>query len=75
MYMYSKSIKRFTRKKNTKYRIVVTYGKSEFWAIKEGHAGDLNWSLMLMEDLQMVCKGVLIISYPRPFSLSQILYN
>lgn len=49
--------------------------KSEFWAIKEGHAGDLNWSLMLMEDLQMVCKGVFIISYPRPFSLSQILYN
>ena len=75
MYMYSKSIKRFTRKKNTEFRIVVTYGKSEFWAIKEGHAGDLNWSLMLMEDLQMVCKGVFIISYPRPFSLSQILYN
>ena len=42
MYTYNKSIKRFMRKTNTKFRIVVTYGKSEFRAIKEGHAGDLN---------------------------------
>lgn len=41
MYMYNKSIKRFMRKTSTKFRIVITYGRGKFRAIKEGHTGYL----------------------------------